>query len=93
MKDNFKTKVDYLNSTNKVNWILALFALISAIPGGIRLVRFIMDSFDNIIEPSNLFVGMLHCGGAFAECCCGELVLMAQICIYYICIGVNCSCG
>lgn len=54
MKDNFKTKVDYLNSTNKVNWILALFALISAIPGGIRLVRFIMDSFDNIIEPSNL---------------------------------------
>lgn len=40
-----------------------------------------------------LFVGMLHCGGAFAECCCGELVLMAQICIYYICIGANCNCG
>ena len=54
MKDNFKTKVDYLNSANKVNWALALFALISAIPGGIRLVRFIMDSFDNVIEPSNL---------------------------------------
>ena len=40
-----------------------------------------------------LFVGMLHCGGAFAECCSGELVLMAQICIYYICIGANCNCG
>lgn len=54
MKENFKTKVDYLNSANKVNWMLALFALISAIPGGIRLVRFIMDSFDNVIEPRNL---------------------------------------
>lgn len=40
-----------------------------------------------------LFVGMLHCGGVFAECCCGGLVLMAQICIYYICIGANCNCG
>lgn len=40
-----------------------------------------------------LFVGMLHRGDAFAECCCGELALMAQICIYYICIGANCSCG
>lgn len=39
-----------------------------------------------------LFVGMLHCGGAFAECCSGELVLMAQTCIYYICIGANCNC-
>ena len=40
-----------------------------------------------------LFVGMLHRGDVFAECCCGELALMAQICIYYICIGANCSCG
>ena len=40
-----------------------------------------------------LFVGMLCRGDVFAECCCGELALMAQICIYYICIGANCSCG
>lgn len=54
MKDNIKTKNDYLNSANKVNWALAIFALVSALPGGIRLVRFIMDSQDNVIEPSNL---------------------------------------
>lgn len=40
-----------------------------------------------------LFVGMLHRGDVFAECCCGELALMAQICTYYICIGANCNCG
>lgn len=54
MNENSKTKFEYLNSANKVNSTLSLFALISAAPGGIRLFRFLADSADQSIEVKNL---------------------------------------
>lgn len=54
MNEITKTKFDYLNRANGSTSLLALFAIISAIPGGIRLYRFILDAQDLKIEQANL---------------------------------------
>lgn len=54
MNELSKSKTDYLNSANSVTSALALFSLVAAVPGGIRLFRFLMDARDDVIETSNL---------------------------------------